>query len=170
MVNQYKYKTFIRFQKPDDRRDPRRERFCFNRAKSNLPVAEGVKKGRLKKENFKKGLPALYILSGKSQEHLARSCRKYLNKTPSKLVNDIRLEYGAKLLTTTAIPIIEISGECGFESLSYFYHRFKEHYGRSPHEFTKQGMKDSVYLMGDLSVKAEIPSSIPLDVGKQRRL
>ncbi|MDR1252366.1 MAG: AraC family transcriptional regulator [Treponema sp.] len=124
----------------------------------------------LKKENFKKGLPALYILSGKSQEHLARSCRKYLNKTPSKLVNDIRLEYGAKLLTTTAIPIIEISGECGFESLSYFYHRFKEHYGRSPHEFRKQGMKDSVYLMGDLSVKAEIPSSIPLDVGKQRGL
>jgi AraC family cel operon transcriptional repressor len=122
----------------------------------------------LKKENFKKGLPALYKLSGKSQEHLARSCRKYLNKTPSKLVNDIRLEYGAKLLTTSSIPIIEISEDCGFESLSYFYHRFKEHYGRSPREFRKQGVEDQVYLMGDLSVKAEIPGSIPLDVGKRQ--
>ncbi|MDR1588048.1 MAG: AraC family transcriptional regulator [Treponema sp.] len=116
----------------------------------------------LKKENFKKGLPALYRLSGKSQEHLARSCKKYLNKTPSKLVNDIRLEHSAKLLASTKIPIIEISGDCGFESLSYFYHRFKEHYGLSPRGFRKQGMEDQSYLMGDLSVKAEIPDAVPL--------
>jgi AraC family cel operon transcriptional repressor len=120
----------------------------------------------LKNENFKKGLPALHRLSGKSQEHLARSCRKYLNKTPSKLVNDIRLEYGAKLLTTSSVPIIKISEECGFESLSYFYRRFKEHYGLSPRQFRKQGIEDQVYLMGDLSVKAEIPVSIPLDLGR----
>jgi AraC family cel operon transcriptional repressor len=120
----------------------------------------------LKKENFKKGLPALYKLAGKSQEHLSRSCKKHLNKTPSKLVNDIRLEHSAKLLTTTNIPIIDISSDCGFESLSYFYHRFKEHYDLSPREFRKKGKEDQVYLMGDLSVKAEIPFSIPLDVGR----
>ncbi|GHV42128.1 transcriptional regulator ChbR [Spirochaetia bacterium] len=120
----------------------------------------------LKKENFKKGLPALYKLSGKSQEHLSRSCKKHLNKTPSKLVNDIRLEHAAKLLTTTNVPIIDISADCGFESLSYFYHRFKEHYDISPREFRKQGKADQVYLMGDLSVKAEIPTAIPLDVGR----
>jgi AraC family cel operon transcriptional repressor len=121
----------------------------------------------LKKENFKKGLPALYKLSGKSQEHLSRACKKYLQKTPSKLVNDIRLEHSAKLLTTTNIPIVDISEDCGFESLSYFYHRFKEYYKLSPREFRKRGKEDQVYLMGDLSVKAEIPTSIPLDVGKQ---
>jgi AraC family cel operon transcriptional repressor len=117
----------------------------------------------LKAENFKKGLPMLYKLSGKSPEHLSRSCRKYLQKTPSRLVNDIRLEHGAKLLTTTNIPIIEICENCGFESLSYFYHRFKEHYGLSPKEFRTKGKEDQVYLMGDLSVKAEIPIAIPLD-------
>ena len=121
----------------------------------------------LKHENFRKGLPALYKLSGKSPEHLARSCKKHLNKTPSQLVNDIRLEHSAKLLTTTGIPIIEISGECGFESLSYYYRRFKEHYHLSPREFRKKGREDQVYLMGDLSVKAEIPGSIPLDVGRR---
>jgi AraC family cel operon transcriptional repressor len=121
----------------------------------------------LKKEHFKKGLPALYKLSGKSPEHLSRSCKKHLNKTPSKLVNDIRLEHSAKLLTTTNIPIVEISADCGFESLSYFYHRFKEHYGLSPRDFRKQGKEDQVYLMGDLSVTAEIPVSIPLDLGER---
>lgn len=120
----------------------------------------------LKGENFKKGLPALYILSGKSQEHVARSCKKYLNKTPSQLVNDIRLEHSAKLLATTSIPIIEISEECGFASLSYYYHRFKQHYNISPREFRKKGEEKQVYLMGDLSVKAEIPNSIPLETVK----
>lgn len=121
----------------------------------------------LKKENFTRGLPALYRLSGKSREHLGRVCRKYLNKAPSQLVNDIRLEHSAKLLTATNIPIVEISGECGFESLSYFYHRFKERYGLSPLEFRKKGKDDQVYLMGDLSVTAEIPGAVPLDAGRQ---
>jgi AraC family cel operon transcriptional repressor len=120
----------------------------------------------LKKENFKKGLPVLYKLSGKSQEHLARSCKKHLNKTPSQLVNDIRLEYSAKLLTSSNIPIIDISADCGFESLSYFYRRFKEHYRFPPREFRKKVKEDQIYLMGDLSVKPEIPSAIPFEAGK----
>jgi AraC family cel operon transcriptional repressor len=123
----------------------------------------------LKKENFTKGLPTLYKLSGKSQEHLARSCRRYLNTTPSRLVNDIRLEHSAKLLATTNTPIIEISEDCGFESLSYFYHRFKEHYRLSPREFRRKDKESQVYLMGDLSVKAEIPGAVPLDAGRQGR-
>ncbi|MCL2127318.1 MAG: AraC family transcriptional regulator [Treponema sp.] len=122
----------------------------------------------LKTENFKKGLPALYKLSGKSQEHLARTCKKYLNKTPSQLVNVIRLEHSAKLLITTNISIIDISEECGFESLSYYYHRFKEYYSLSPRKFRKMGKEGQVYLRGDLSVKAEIPNSaIPWEVGKR---
>ena len=125
----------------------------------------------LKSENFKKGLPALYKLSGISKEHLARSCKKYLDKTPSQLVNGIRLEHSAKLLTTTNTPIIEISEECGFESLSYYYHRFREQYNLTPREFRKKGKEEQIYHMGDLSVKAEIPnSSIPLEVGKRDKI
>jgi len=122
----------------------------------------------LKKENFTKGLPALYWLSGKSPEHLSRTCRKYLHKTPSKLVNDIRLEYAAKMLVSTDKPIIEICEDSGFDSLSYFYHRFKEHYDVSPIVLRKKYFKNPVqiYRMDDLSVKAEIPKSIPLAVGK----
>lgn len=124
----------------------------------------------LKKENFKKGLPALYKLSGKSPEHLSRSCKKYLHKTPSKLINDIRLEHSAKLLATTNMPIIDLMEDCGFESLSYFYHRFKEHYGISPNGFRKNGEAEQIYRMGELSVRAEIPTAFtPLDAGKKSR-
>jgi AraC family cel operon transcriptional repressor len=123
----------------------------------------------LKVENFTRGLPALYQLSGKTQEHLSRCCKKYLNKTPSQLVNTIRLEYSAKLLVSTDMPIVEISESCGFESLSYFYHRFKESYGFTPREFRMKGKEEQIYLMGDLSVQADIPDSIPLEVGMTDR-
>ena len=123
----------------------------------------------LKKENFIKGLPALYALSGKSPEHLSRTCREYLHKTPSQLVNDIRLEYSGKLLASTKKPIIEICEDSGFDSLSYFYHRFKEHYGMSPGAFRKLCLKNDVqiYRMDDLSIKAEIPQSVPLALGEK---
>jgi len=122
----------------------------------------------LKAENFTKGLSALYWLSGKSPEHLSRACKKYLHKTPSKLVNDIRLEHAAKLLVTTDKSILEIHAECGFDSLSYFYHRFKEHSGTSPSLFkkTSAGKNIQIYRLDDLSIKAEIPKSIPLAIGE----
>lgn len=118
----------------------------------------------LTKENFTKGLPALYRLSGKSPEHVSRACKKHLGKTPSQLVNDIRLEHSAMLLVTTKTPVIDICQECGFESLSYFYHRFKEHYNISPVGFRKDktNTEAKIYLMGNLSVKAEIPAAIPI--------
>ncbi|NBK22407.1 MAG: AraC family transcriptional regulator [Spirochaetia bacterium] len=118
----------------------------------------------LTKENFTKGLPAMYRLSGKSPEHVSRACKKHLGKTPSQLVNDIRLEHSAMLLVTTNTPVIDICHECGFESLSYFYHRFKEHYTISPVGFRKDknNTESKIYLMGNLSVKAEIPAAIPI--------
>ncbi|MDY0289855.1 MAG: AraC family transcriptional regulator [Sphaerochaeta sp.] len=118
----------------------------------------------LTKEHFTKGLSAMYRLSGKSPEHVSRACRKHLGKTPSQLVNDIRLEHSAMLLVTTQTPVIEICHACGFESLSYFYHRFKEHYNTSPAGFRKDkaNTEAKIYLMGNLSVKAEIPPAIPL--------
>jgi AraC family cel operon transcriptional repressor len=91
-----------------------------------------------KQKNFKRGLSALYSLSGKSHEHVTRVCKKYLYKTPSQLINELRLKYSTKLLITTDISIIDIADESGFESLSYFYHRFKEFFGISPKEFRKK--------------------------------
>jgi len=123
----------------------------------------------LTKEHFTKGLPALYRLSGESPEHVSRACKEHLGKTPSQLVNDIRLEHSAMLLVITKTLVIDICQECGFDSLSYFYHRFKEHYNTSPIGFRKDktNTESKIYLMGNLSVKAEIPAAIPIDAKKK---
>lgn len=69
------------------------------------------------------------------------------------------------LLVTSDIPIIEISQDCGFESLSYFYHRLSEQYCTTPSEFRKDKTNSDsmVYRMGDLSIKAEIPAAISIN-------
>jgi AraC family cel operon transcriptional repressor len=92
-----------------------------------------------------------------------------LGKTPSQLVNDIRLEHSAMLLVITKTLVIDICQECGFDSLSYFYHPFKDHYNTSPIGFRKDktNTESKIYLMGNLSVKAEIPAAIPIDAKKK---
>ncbi len=119
----------------------------------------------LKKDNFSVGLPAMYRLSGKSVEHLSRSCRKYLNKTPTKLINDIRLEYAARQLITTENPIISICDDVGFISLSHFYHLFKHNYGISPNDFRKDARTKSLGEQGFEDyylIDADLPNAIPL--------
>lgn len=121
----------------------------------------------LKKENFTEGLPALYRLSGKSVEHLSRSCRKYLHKSPSRLINDIRLEYAADRILHTDAKIISICEDAGFETLSHFYHVFKEAYGMSPAQFRKQ--LQSEQSSADVPVRMDydpgIPDGLPFDLG-----
>lgn len=119
----------------------------------------------LKKENFVEGLSAFYRLSGKSVEHLSRSCKKYLNKSPTQLINDIRLEYAANQILNTKQKIIQISEDSGFESLSHFYHLFKSAYGTSPNSFRKNNQPTQISspLSSDAFYDTAIPSSVPYD-------
>lgn len=97
-----------------------------------------------KKENFKEGLPALYRLSKRSEEHVSRMCRKHLNKTPTQLINEIRIDYATKLLLGTSMSATAVSERVGFESLSHFYHLFKEHFGVAPNQFRKNAASMSI--------------------------
>lgn len=92
----------------------------------------------MKRENFVEGLPAMYRLCGRSPEHLSRMFRKYFDKSPSQVVNLIRLDFAASALTTTAADIIDICNDAGFDSLSHFYHLFKSVYGTTPLKYRKQ--------------------------------
>lgn len=90
-----------------------------------------------KKEHFIEGMPALIRISGKSHEHICRNIKKYLNSSPSKIINDIRLNYAANLLMNTDMKVIDICYESGFNNLSYFYSVFKEKYSYSPNQYRK---------------------------------
>jgi AraC-like DNA-binding protein len=98
----------------------------------------------LKKENFVDGLQAMYRLSGKSIEHLSRSYRKYLNKSPTQFINEIRVKHSAKLIMLTDDNITDICYEVGFNNLSNYYHLFKKIYGMSPKQFRKNSSKSDV--------------------------
>lgn len=90
-----------------------------------------------KNENFKQGVSALYSLSGRSEAHVSRMCKKYLHKTPTQLINEIRIDYAVKLLIGTDLSATEVSERVGFESVSHFFHLFKNVYGMPPNTFRK---------------------------------
>jgi len=84
---------------------------------------------------FADGVQAFQHLCGKSATHVARSCRAWLNTTPSQLLNRFRMDYAAKELSMTDRSILDISLDCGLDSLSYFYRLFRQSHGMSPKEY-----------------------------------
>jgi AraC-like DNA-binding protein len=136
-------------------------------SKNSVPIPDWltvVSIEMLKKPNFTEGLTALYRLSDKSIEHVSRSCRKYLNKTPSQLVNEIRLEYAAHCLIETDASIVDICTDIGFDSLSYFYHLFQAYYGVTPRQLRKNGAdsfqkirKDNQFEFQDSQLENAVP-------------
>lgn len=103
---------------------------------TDIPVwlEETVEKMRLK-ENFAEGISRMTEISGKTQEHLARSVKKYYGVTLSRFVNELRINYTANLILNTNLKIIDICYEAGFGNLSHFYENFKKLYGMSPQKF-----------------------------------
>jgi AraC-like DNA-binding protein len=83
------------------------------------------------------GLPCLQELSGVSAAHLARSLKSSTGQTPTQFINGLRLARAATLLTTTALPIVQVAGDCGFGQLSYFYRLFRARFGQSPHAYRR---------------------------------
>ncbi|MDF1616853.1 helix-turn-helix transcriptional regulator [Petrocella sp. FN5] len=86
-------------------------------------------------DNLANGLDNLENLSGKTKEHICREFRKHLHTTPVKYINSKRLNYVANMLMHSDHEIIDLAFDVGFQSLSYFYHIFKQEYGISPHKY-----------------------------------
>ena len=85
--------------------------------------------------NMAGGIPRLVELSGKTQEHVTRTMRKYMHTSPSAYINNIRLEWVAEQLTSTERPIFDIMLDAGFQNTSYFNKLFKEKYHTSPRKY-----------------------------------
>jgi AraC family cel operon transcriptional repressor len=87
--------------------------------------------------HFSKDVNHFYGLCHRAPEHTARTCKKLLGKSPSALLNDVRLRGAASKLSMTGQEITRIALDCGFQSLSRFYALFKEAYGVAPGAFRK---------------------------------
>jgi AraC family cel operon transcriptional repressor len=85
--------------------------------------------------NFAGGIPALARLAGRSPEHISREFRRYLDLTPTEIINDARTSHAADRLATSDDQILTIVLDCGLENLSHFYRLFRARYNCSPRAY-----------------------------------
>lgn len=86
-------------------------------------------------ELFALGAPGLVKAAGRSAEHVARTVRTLLGKTPSDFVNEVRMHHAARELRVTNRAIADIALECGLSNLSYFYALFRAAHGVTPRAY-----------------------------------
>lgn len=70
-----------------------------------------------------------------SRSYMVRKIKKATGMTPGEAIKTYRMEKAAMLLKENSGNISEVAYAVGFNSLSYFSHAFKEHFGKSPSEF-----------------------------------
>ena len=74
---------------------------------------------------------------GLSVSHFRRQFRRAMGSSPLEYLNDLRISVAHHLLRTTQLPVLAISEEVGFRSLSSFNRLFKRTYGMSPRQVRK---------------------------------
>jgi AraC family cel operon transcriptional repressor len=84
---------------------------------------------------FSRGPAAFARACGRSPEHVARACRKHLDKTPGDLVNEARMKDAARQLRMSDHDILNIMMDCGLSNPSHFYKLFKAQYGETPRKY-----------------------------------
>lgn len=83
-------------------------------------------------EDLKHGVRRFFELTGRTQEHVARTMLKHTGQRPTEWVNARRLGHAARLLESTALSVTEIADLCGFDNLSYFHRCFRHAHGITP--------------------------------------
>ncbi len=86
-------------------------------------------------DQFIQGPQRLARLANHCLAHVSRELKKRINKTPTEIVNEARVEHAARLLSFTSKKIIEIGMDCGFESQAHFYKLFQRRYGVTPRRY-----------------------------------
>ena len=86
------------------------------------------------RENFRgqDTLRELAHLYGMNETYLGKLFERQTGQSFSRYRGRIRLEQAAELLRATDRSVLDISLECGFNSISYFNRAFGERYGCSP--------------------------------------
>lgn len=95
-------------------------------------------------KNFIRGLKRMQSLACCTPEHLCKTFKRYLNKTPTEFINELRVNHAARALLDTNAEIYAIASDLNFKSLSRFYHLFKAHYGVSPAKYRRIGRKNDI--------------------------
>ncbi|WP_150274901.1 AraC family transcriptional regulator [Paenibacillus tepidiphilus] len=115
----------------------------------------------------KLSLALLAEIAGFSKYHFIRLFTAAAGVTPVAYVNRVRLQRAVYLLAASESTILDISSECGFESVSSFHSLFRKHYGQSPSE-VRTGLRQNSNYLHDLSNKQGAPNA-PGDYNNRNR-
>lgn len=74
-------------------------------------------------------------LCGRSREHVTRVCRGHLGRSPTELLNDVRLSHASVALAQSDKKVIDIAHQSGFGHLGHFYREFQRRYGMTPRRY-----------------------------------
>ena len=99
-----------------------------------------------KRQNLVKGLKLMRRLAPCTKEHLCKSFKRYLGKSPTDFINEARMRLAASMLADTEEEIAAVAAEVGIDNLSHFYHLFKGHYGVSPAKYRHKTRKSEIPL------------------------
>lgn len=77
-------------------------------------------------------IPVLATRMNMSQRSFLRHYRNHTGRTPSKVVEALRLEAARHLLLNTDHPMKDIAARCGFGNEATFLRRFAKSFGTSP--------------------------------------
>ena len=75
---------------------------------------------------------------GVNRVHLYRKLKALTGLAPSTFIRNIRCKYAAKLMEQKYGNVTQIAYKVGFNNLSWFGKSFKEFYGISPSDYSRQ--------------------------------
>lgn len=88
-------------------------------------------------EMFQQGYAGFVDMCKKNIHHINRTVRKVMNKSLSDLIAELRMNFAAKQLVITNVPIKAICIDCGYNSMAHFYKTFRKIYQVTPSDFRK---------------------------------
>jgi AraC family cel operon transcriptional repressor len=86
---------------------------------------------------FKQGVRGFADLAERNIDHANRTVQRAMHKTLTDLVTELRMNFAAKQLSITNVPIKTICNDCGFTNLGHFYKTFKQVYQQTPSAYRK---------------------------------
>ena len=90
-------------------------------------------------ENYNKtiSLDTLAKISGYSKSRFSHIFSEYMNTTPIRYQNEIRLRNASEMLTSTHLSVSDIAISCGFSDPLYFSRVFRKKYNITPTDYRK---------------------------------
>jgi len=86
-------------------------------------------------EVFRQGAAGFVRITGKAHPHVSRTARQVLGRSPTDYVNEQRMAFAGRRLTSTDDSLAEIAAECGIPNLSHFHKLFRATYATTPQKY-----------------------------------